>query len=642
MDLEPIEKLQPFRHFCMSIGELPSSYMQSMTYLELLMWLCKYLENTVIPTINNNAQAVEVLQGLFVQLHDYVENYFDNLDVQEEINNKLDEMVEDGTLQEIIIAFINSNAEWCYDTVDDMKSAENLVDGCFAKTAGYYSINDGGSAFYKIRTKTNEDINNGGNIIFLDNSVVVAEIIPYNDMVNIKQFGAKGDNIQDDTNYIQNALNYNKNVFIPSGTYKITSITLNQNQYLHGEGRKSKFKTSQSYGVIVPRSADRCTLKDFMSEGGFSIGLSGTASEQDMNCVFDNLVCSGGYGFHISHRGHQVINCRAGGTEYGFYIDGTDNNISNCISANVQKHGFAITGANNNVVSCKSFLAGGTNYGVGFILTGAFCRLCNCEAQQNYYENYFIQNSYGSIITGCLSDGAFWGKSNISQYDNNTFGTINTSAILVHNINGVIIDITNINGSIFTTPASTHQVLLIPYPNTIHKNSINITNYIRNNYTNIMTDINLYRLVSNNNIVCDGINYNSFITKRFTNSFSHAFQQDTVESNVRLGSIRIPSDSLALNVYFPSVSDKQYLQTLFWDFIITYVDGGVTKYKNISNQNISTGNNSYYNIQEVLDTINVDSITAIDVRFIATNKANSPAFVFSIDDVVVCPTLSDI
>lgn len=38
----------------------------------------------------------------FNELHYYVHDYFDNLDVQEEINNKLDAMVEDGTLEKII------------------------------------------------------------------------------------------------------------------------------------------------------------------------------------------------------------------------------------------------------------------------------------------------------------------------------------------------------------------------------------------------------------------------------------------------------------------------------------------------------------------------------------------------------------
>lgn len=100
--MKEIKKLNPFGRFCCTIGNLPSSYMLSLTYEEQLLWLCNYLENTVIPAINNNAEALEEVQRLFVELKEYVENYLDNLDLQEDINNKLDEMAEDGTLAEII------------------------------------------------------------------------------------------------------------------------------------------------------------------------------------------------------------------------------------------------------------------------------------------------------------------------------------------------------------------------------------------------------------------------------------------------------------------------------------------------------------------------------------------------------------
>lgn len=99
--MKQIETLK-FKKFCMTIGNLPASYVDSMSYYECLLWLCNYLENTVVPAINNNAEALEELQHLYIQLKEYVDNYFDNLDVQEEINNKIDEMVEDGSLEEIL------------------------------------------------------------------------------------------------------------------------------------------------------------------------------------------------------------------------------------------------------------------------------------------------------------------------------------------------------------------------------------------------------------------------------------------------------------------------------------------------------------------------------------------------------------
>lgn len=73
----------------------------AITDYELLCKVVDYL-NQVISNNNEQNTVVENLYNAFVELKDYVDNYFDNLDVQEEINNKLDEMVESGELQAII------------------------------------------------------------------------------------------------------------------------------------------------------------------------------------------------------------------------------------------------------------------------------------------------------------------------------------------------------------------------------------------------------------------------------------------------------------------------------------------------------------------------------------------------------------
>ena len=200
-----IEYASPFKNFCMTIGELPTSYLESMSYYEMLVWLTKYLQDTVIPTVNNNADAVAELQTLFIQLENYVNNYFDNLDVQEEINNKLDDMAESGQLTDIIAQYLGLAGMIAFDTVGDMKLAENLVNGSKCHTLGYYSINDNGSAIYKIRTKTNADVINEMNLIALYDDTLVAELVIVNDTINVEQLGAKGDNTQDDTDYLQAA-----------------------------------------------------------------------------------------------------------------------------------------------------------------------------------------------------------------------------------------------------------------------------------------------------------------------------------------------------------------------------------------------------------------------------------------------------
>ena len=106
-NLKPVKELTPFTKMIMAIGTLPSSFYASMSYYESMVWLYEYLKNEVIPAVNNNGEAVSELQAKYIELHDYVEHYFDNLDVQEEINKKLDEMAEDGTLTNLIEVYVD-------------------------------------------------------------------------------------------------------------------------------------------------------------------------------------------------------------------------------------------------------------------------------------------------------------------------------------------------------------------------------------------------------------------------------------------------------------------------------------------------------------------------------------------------------
>ena len=130
-ELKPVGKLNPFAKFCCTIGNLPTSYMISLTYEEQLLWLCNYLEKTVIPAVNTNAEAVAELQNLYVVLKNYVDNYFDNLDVQNEINNKLDEMAQDGSLANIInqeiFTDLNTKITNLQDEINDIKTDKKTM-----------------------------------------------------------------------------------------------------------------------------------------------------------------------------------------------------------------------------------------------------------------------------------------------------------------------------------------------------------------------------------------------------------------------------------------------------------------------------------------------------------------------------------
>ena len=114
--------MPPFKSWLAS--NLPAVYDNTMSYYEELCALIAYLEKQVTPTVNANTVGL-------AELKSYVKNYFDNLDVQDEIDNKLDEMAEDGTLEEIIGHYIRDDfvTKDMYATSDDagvVKVGESL------------------------------------------------------------------------------------------------------------------------------------------------------------------------------------------------------------------------------------------------------------------------------------------------------------------------------------------------------------------------------------------------------------------------------------------------------------------------------------------------------------------------------------
>ena len=98
--------LKPFRFWCQKV--LPLVYDDSLSYYELLNKVVDYLNNTMedVELLNGNVNTLdENVRNIFDaynELQSYVNNYFDNLDVQEEINNKLNVMAVDGTLSNLI------------------------------------------------------------------------------------------------------------------------------------------------------------------------------------------------------------------------------------------------------------------------------------------------------------------------------------------------------------------------------------------------------------------------------------------------------------------------------------------------------------------------------------------------------------
>lgn len=272
--------LTPFKWYVLENFPFIEADFDALTNWQLFCKLGKEM-NKIINSVNLSGEQVETLTKAFNDLQDYVNQYFSDLNVQEEVNNKLDELVQDGTLAQIInenifnelneklntnITNTNNNTNklndtnYIFNSVEEMKNSEVLENNFIVKTLGYYEKNDGGGAFYKIREITNQDIVNQMNIISLNtNENLIAELITSKE-INVLQFGAKADNIYDNTSIFQTASNYAQNnnlkFYIPIGNYKTNTFTLENIKIIKIEGTINFFENTQFLNIYENVNGD--------------------------------------------------------------------------------------------------------------------------------------------------------------------------------------------------------------------------------------------------------------------------------------------------------------------------------------------------------------------------------------------------
>ena len=179
---------------------------ESIDGLNQYQLLCKIVEklNAVITQTNTQTENIEKLEEAFTTLKNYVDNYFNNLDVQTEINNKLDEMATSGELEAIIASYLNTQAVRGFSTLNDLKNATGLISGAICQTSGKNTYKDGFGSLYRIRNITNEDTIDNDKLIAIVNDVsLVAEKITN----NIRNTYTTSDTETYSCNYLNNIIN---------------------------------------------------------------------------------------------------------------------------------------------------------------------------------------------------------------------------------------------------------------------------------------------------------------------------------------------------------------------------------------------------------------------------------------------------
>lgn len=329
--MKDLKFISPFKKLCITIGNLPTAYIESMSYYEGLTFLVNYLANNVIPAVNNNSEVVKELQDQFVILKNYVDNYFENLDVQEEINNKLDEMADEGVLTDIIAQYLGLAGILTFNTVADMKAAENLADGSTVQTIGYHVLGDGGKALYKVREILNTDTIDEMLIIALNDPTLIAELV-IEDRMYPEQFGAYGDNTHNDTAALQCCFDNCNNAEL-KGIYLVDqTIDINNNVFMNGN---SYIKANDSLSILVTlaKSSQKVGREWHINVDCDGICTTGIAVGSPRKCNIDlKVINAGTTGINCNYytssgNNENIFTCNVIGNSSGTTVRGV---LCNC------------------------------------------------------------------------------------------------------------------------------------------------------------------------------------------------------------------------------------------------------------------------------------------------------------------------
>ena len=135
-----IGKYINFNGFCrnLGLGMIPTEYRDSMSYYENLVWLCNFLEKEVVPNMDELTKGVNDLNAAFIELKSWTENYFDSEDFTEKINARLDEMVTDGTFEELLSTIVDARiADFTEEFESTVQRLDSDMDELETTVGGY-------------------------------------------------------------------------------------------------------------------------------------------------------------------------------------------------------------------------------------------------------------------------------------------------------------------------------------------------------------------------------------------------------------------------------------------------------------------------------------------------------------------------
>lgn len=350
-----MKNLTPFKLCVLQNFPFIEADFDAITNYQLLCKVVEYL-NKVIDNNNKQNNNITQLEQNFITLYNYVKDYFDNLDLQNEINNKIDELITTGEFNSFLsgiytpemfgakgdgvtddteaiqkaLAFNNVNISKNYLITENLVLHSNLKvfgGGTITKKSEF---NDSylNHSIFSCTNSNNIDINN---IVLISNSLAISV------------HGCSNVNI---TNLIINSEKYsilisdsekNESNGITISNIKLENdVTIISSDGIHIDGGCSNIyvtnvsgTTGDDFIALNAIEGIRKTIKNIIIDNIKCSGYAGVRLYGQLNCVIENVSINNSY--INSENGIRLTNI-IGFTEINFNAPTFKNIVfSNCI-----------------------------------------------------------------------------------------------------------------------------------------------------------------------------------------------------------------------------------------------------------------------------------------------------------------------
>lgn len=244
--------------------------------------------------------------------------------------------------------------------------------------------------------------------------------------VSVKDFGAVGDGVVNDTAAIQDAVDFavlnGKSLYVPSGTYLISSITVNSGLYICGDNpNESVFKQTGPTGSAMFANYNSSTKSNIsFNQIGFNaafidscINIRNVVDLTIRNCNFKDMPY---WGICIGIDEPRVTTTT---------ITSSDILIENCRfenTTNTFEHIVLFNAQNIVIRDCYFTLAKTGGIGVGLWQNLSAVTIDSCQFYEITKGIYYSITTNEICITNCRFDGCNVGIQGANESDHGLFG----------------------------------------------------------------------------------------------------------------------------------------------------------------------------------------------------------------------------